>query len=122
MPASTKRRKKPKKPHPSFPLTPHNNGQWCKKIRGRVHFFGVWEDPDAALQNYLRVAEALHAGRKPREESISPDALTVKHACNQFLTYQFRRAEADEIGFRWAEDCRVVLEQFARVGTPPSAQ
>jgi len=115
MPASSKKRRKPRKPQPSFPLTPHNNGQWCKKIRGKVHFFGVWEDPDAALQNYLRVAEALHAGRKPREESISPDALTVKDACNNFLTYQFRRADADEIGFRWAEDCRVVLEQFARL-------
>ena len=34
-------RPKPRKPSPSFPLTPHNNGQWCKKIRGKIHFFGT---------------------------------------------------------------------------------
>jgi hypothetical protein len=38
-------------PRASFPLTAHPNGQWCKKIRGKVHFFGVWLDPDAALAN-----------------------------------------------------------------------
>ena len=27
-------RKRPSKPYPNFPLTAHNNGQWCKKIRG----------------------------------------------------------------------------------------
>lgn len=32
-------KQKPSKPYPSFPLTAHLNGQWCKKIRGRVHFF-----------------------------------------------------------------------------------
>ena len=57
--------KKPGKPYPSFPLTAHNNGQWCKKVRGRVHFFGVWADPQAALDNYLQVAADLHAGSQP---------------------------------------------------------
>ncbi|MFA5864727.1 MAG: hypothetical protein WC975_08565 [Phycisphaerae bacterium] len=39
---------KPIKPYPTFPLTTHPNGQWCKKIRGKIHFFGVWADPEAA--------------------------------------------------------------------------
>ena len=58
-------RKKPKKPYPSFPLTAHPNGQCCKKILGKVRFFGVWGDPDAALEHYHRIAADLHAGRKP---------------------------------------------------------
>jgi len=107
------RRRKPAKPYPSFPLTPHNNGQWCKKVRGKVYFFGVWEDPDAALQNYLRQAPDLHAGRQPRSSTLSEDRPTVKQVCNHYLTYQLRRSQAGEIGHRWFEDCRTVLESLA---------
>ena len=65
------RRKKPAKPRASFPLTAHPNGQWCKKIRGKVHFFGVWSDPDAALAAYLRVAADLHEiGRASCRERV----------------------------------------------------
>jgi len=28
---------KPNKPYPEFPLTAHPVGQWCKKIRGKIH-------------------------------------------------------------------------------------
>ena len=76
-----KRRLKPSKPYTSFPLTPHNNGQWCKKIRGKIHFFGVWEDPETALRRYLEVAAELHAGRTPHQ-TVSADGCTVKDACN----------------------------------------
>ena len=108
-----RRRQKPAKPSPSFPLTPHNNGQWCKKIRGKVYFFGVWEDPDAALQRYLRAAAELHAGRRPRP-TISAEGVTVKQVCNHYLTFQLQKLDAGDIAPRWFEDCRRVVESFAR--------
>ena len=92
-----RKRKKPKKPYPSFPLTTHNNGQWCKKIRAKVHFFGVWEAPEAALETYLRVANDLHAGRQPSTISLTGDGLTVKQACNRYLTYQLSKVESEEL-------------------------
>ena len=64
--AKPKSKQKPKKPYAGFPLTAHPNGQWCKKIRGKVHFFGVWADPMAALEDYNMQAADLHAGRQPR--------------------------------------------------------
>jgi hypothetical protein len=30
----------PPKPYPEFPFTAHPNGQWCKKIREKLHYFG----------------------------------------------------------------------------------
>src|ERR1035437_3314661 len=112
MPA--RKTKKPPKPNKSFPLTAHNNGQWCKKIRGKVHFFGVWADPQAALDHYLRVADDLHAGRKPRESTLAGPDVTVKGVANHYLTYQARRVEQGEITPRWLDDCLRTAEHFVR--------
>lgn len=109
----TKHRKQ-SKPYPSFPLTAHNNGQWCKKIRGKVYFFGVWQDPEAALDHYLRTASDRLAGRGPRTSIVHQDAITVKYLCNHFLTYQIQKVETSEITSRCFEDYRRIAQSFAQ--------
>ena len=109
-----RRRSKPSKPYPSFPLTAHNNGQWCKKIRGHVRFFGSWADPEAALTNYLHVAADLHEGRQPHKTSIAADRPTVKDVANAYLAYQLERANSAEITPRWFEDCLRTIQHFVR--------
>jgi transposase InsO family protein len=79
---------KPSKPYPAFPLTPHPSGRWCKKSRGKLHYFGQWDDPDAALKKYLEQKDALHAGRMPRPDA---DVVTVKKTVNAFLRAKLPR-------------------------------
>ncbi len=50
---------KPKKPRLDYPLTANGNGQWSKKILGKVYYFGIWANPQAALRNYNRDKDYL---------------------------------------------------------------
>lgn len=64
-------RAKPVKACPSFRLTTHPNGHWYKMIRGKVHFFRMGSDPDAALTRHLYAARHLRVGH-PRFERSPP--------------------------------------------------
>src|SRR6185503_5587781 len=88
---------KPSKPRPDFPLFPHATGRWSKKIRGKLHYFGPWSEPDAALAKYLEAKDDLHAGRKPRP---GPGALTVKDLANSFLNHKQALMDAGELSPR----------------------
>ena len=58
-------RDKPDKPYPGFPMFAHPSGQWARKIRGRLYYFGVWENPNAALERLNREYPYLKEGRTP---------------------------------------------------------
>ncbi|HID75572.1 MAG TPA: hypothetical protein EYP56_06195 [Planctomycetaceae bacterium] len=77
------RRNKPSKPYPDFPLFPHATGRWAKKVRGKLHYFGPWEDPQGALQRWLEQKDDLLAGRVPRPRV---EGLTVAYLADRFLS------------------------------------
>lgn len=74
---------KPMKPHPDFPLFAHNNGQWAKKIKGRMAYFGPWANHKVALKRY-------HA------EMDGPPA-SLKAAVDRYLLAQERLQVSGEI-------------------------
>ena len=100
MPAADARRKPPK-PRPDYPLFAHANGQWAKKIRGRLHYFGPWADPDAAESIFRRDRADLRAGKTPRAD---PDAVTVADAVNGFLAAKEAAVAGGELGFKSLRD------------------
>jgi integrase len=108
-PADT--RSKPNKPYPEFPLFPHATGRWAKKIRGKLHYFGKWEDPDAALTLYLEQKDALHAGRKPR---LDPETLTVKDAANAFLIHKAALRDSGELSPRTWMDYKAAADLIVK--------
>lgn len=92
---------KPAKPYSDFPLFAHAAGVWAKKIRGKLHYFGPWHDPDGALNKYLEQKDALHAGRKPRPDT---EAVSIKEICNAFLNHKQSLLDAGELSPRtWDE-------------------
>jgi len=65
-PSRSRKPAKPKKPKKDWPLFPHNHGQWAKKVCTKMHFFGVWLDPQKALKRWLDEKDDLLAGRVAR--------------------------------------------------------
>ncbi len=107
-------RPKLRKPYPSFPLTPHQNGQYCKKIRGKLHYFGTVDDPDAALQEYRRWCDALHSGKATKV--VRSDAITVAELANRFLTAKDQKRDSGDIEaatfVEYHRDCERFIEFF----------
>jgi integrase len=119
MPKSTSSHRRTKdpagKPHRDFPLTKHPRGYWCKKVRGKLHYFGkVVADPDgeAALAEWLRVKDYLLAGKIPPRTG---DGLTVADLANHFLTAKSRLRDSDEITNRTFSEYRGTTDRLVRV-------
>ena len=105
----------PSKQYPEYSLFPHATRRWAKKIRGQLHYFGPWEDTDAALQKYLDQKDALHAGRRTREVSTG---VTVKELCNQFLNAKQALVDSGELANHSWKDykagCDLLITRFGK--------
>lgn len=85
---------RPSKPYPEFPLFAHNNGQWCRKIAGKLHAFGSWDDPQEALRLHNELYPSIKHGL-PAPTKF--DGCRVGDLINEFLSVQEDRLELGEI-------------------------
>ena len=108
-----KTRQKPNKPRNNYPLFPHSNGQWAKKIRQKLYYFGPWSDPDAAEGKYLQEREYLQAGRNPPQVS---DGCRLRDVVNRFLTLKETLRDNGELAPRsfwdYHKACERMIEHF----------
>jgi integrase len=118
MAANSTRAARPAKPRADFPLFPHRNGRWAKKVRGRFCYFGKWSDDpkgEAAEALWKEQKDDLLSGRMPRN---STDGLTMRDLCNRFLTAKERQRDAGDIKPKTFLDYyatgKTVIEAFGR--------
>ena len=94
-----------------FPLTLHPTSQYCKKIKGKLYYFGT--DKQQALQRYLEQAAYLHSGKISKHNFVNSN-LSLKTLCNLYLDYQESRSEIGEIKPRQVCDQTSRLRDFVK--------
>ena len=117
----------PKRPYPEYPMGPHVNGRWQKRIKGKLYYFGRWgrmidgaivqlEGDDwwkPALEIFKAQIDGIHAGRGQVDTTKpDPSQLTVAAMCNKFLTSKLRLLESAEIVKRTFEDYRGTCDRL----------
>lgn len=97
-------RSKPSKPYPEFPLFAHARGYWAAKIKGKTYSFGKWEDPMAALQEYMNRIDGIRAGRDPKTTQMAMPAAnagcSIMDACNHFMIAKQHQMDSGELSAR----------------------
>ena len=109
-------KEKPDKPYPDFPLHAHSSGKWAKRIKGKVRYFGRWDDPDGALDEFKRF---MAAGEPPRPATPQrrPSAVTLGEAANRFLIAKRDAADTGTITERTFKEYQAAVSRFvASVG------
>jgi integrase len=113
---------KPEKPYPEFPLFPHDTKRWAKKIKGRTHYFGPWDDWKGALERFQYENDYLQAGKTPPPQNV--DALTVGDLVNTFLEHRDAKVQAGEMTHRVFKDSKrtgeFLIEALGRYTTVES--
>lgn len=102
-------KKTPKRHSNKFPLTLHPTGQYCKKVRGRLYYFG--KNKRDALERYLQQATLLHSGQIGRAGE-SYNGLQIKTLCNMYLDHQNSRVKSGEIKLGQVYDQTIALKNF----------
>ncbi len=97
-----------------FPLFLHRTGQWAKKVRQKIHYFGT--DKQKALERWLAEKDYLLAGRKPPK--AGSNSLSVGRLVNLFLDYKNELVKTGELSQVTFDDYRshgkMLIDHFGK--------
>jgi integrase len=98
----------------TFPLTPHPTGRWCKKIRGKVYFFGKLTDGwQSAEKRYKDEKDDLFAGRVPTARN--KNGLRLVELCDRWMHYKRNLVRSGELKLRTWRDYHDTCERLLKV-------
>lgn len=92
-----------------FPLTRHPTGQYCKKILGKIYYFG--SNKKEALQSYLDQVTFLH-GYDNNSQISANGNMSLKQLCDMYLKYQHTKLLAKNLSARQYNDQIVSLNKL----------
>lgn len=87
------------------PLFLHRNGQWAKKVRGKLRYFGT--DLDAAMKRWANEKDHLLAGYDPPRIDGKP---TLAELANLYLANSQERVATGEVRADHTHENKIVLE------------
>jgi len=102
-----------KKEHPDFPLTVHPSGQWSKRVRGKVHYFGTLNSQEAALALWLKEKDFLLAGMEPPSYN---NGVTLESMFTDHLRDVDERIAVGRLSMRTRGDYTALPKIFAEAG------
>jgi integrase len=94
----------PDAPEPKFPLYRHKSGQWAKKIKGRLLYFGT--NKEAALHAYNQLLERQEKGEPSRQLARTPR--TRKSADRPYAEFPLFRHRNGQ----WAKNVKGRMHYF----------
>jgi len=104
----------PNKPYPEFPLTRHPTRRWCKKIHGKLWYFGSFaEGSEAALQRYKEQIDDIMAGRTPTARN--KEGLRLLDLLNRFIHFKRGLVATGELTKRSWYDYHQTGERLLKV-------
>ncbi len=110
---------KPPKPYAGFPMFAHQgSGQWAKKIRGRLIYFGSYRNDREgveALKTFNHEWPHVKEGRTPPPVDVS-NGCTLKSLVNSFLESKEDQLNAGDLSPRTFRDyyktCEGLITEF----------
>jgi len=116
---------KPSKPHPDFPLGPASCGKWCKKIGGRIYYFGCWArrvngvlvaiEGDTSRDALKEYDERFGNGPQPEQTTV-----LVKHVLEDFRKFKLAQVANGELAQRsYTELVQTMDRLYERWGQRP---
>lgn len=92
---------KPIAPRKDWPLTAHPNGQWSKKCKGQVYYFGAWADWRAAETSYGRRWPSISTGQGDPDavaDEAAKAGATLEQIANAYLAVKLEDRKTFRIG------------------------
>lgn len=121
-PGNSKNRiSKPEKPYSGFPLFASANGQWAKKVKGRLYYFGTWKaDPkgEAAMKDWDARREGILAGLDGLRAAPTKAVATLGSLGALYLEDKRQRMLSHTLSPRTYRDLLVEIPAFVSKAGP----